>query len=65
MADAAIRWGIDFLTTSACRDAKAGSGVKGFGSSFEYTDPRQGTLMSALSIAAQIVRIACMDPFTP
>jgi hypothetical protein len=63
--DAALRWGIDFLTTSACRDAKAGSGLKGFGSSFEYTDPRQGTLMSALAIAAQIVRVACLDPIGP
>ncbi len=62
--DAAVAWGLDFLTTSACRDQKAGSGLKGFGSSFEYTDSRQGTLMSALAIAAQIVRVACLDPVT-
>jgi hypothetical protein len=63
-SDAAVRWGLDFLTTTACHDAKAGSGLEGFGSSFEYTDPRQGTLMSALAIAAQIVRVACLDPVT-
>ena len=61
LAEAARRWGLDFRPTPACRDAKAGNDVKGFGTSFEYRAPRKGTLMSVLAIAAQIARLACVN----
>lgn len=61
LAETARRWGVDFLRTRACRDAKAGNDVKGFGRSFEYQAPRKGTLMSVLAIAAQIARLACVN----
>jgi alpha-tubulin suppressor-like RCC1 family protein len=60
LSKVAQRWGLDFLDTSACRDKTAGRGIVGFGTSFEYKVPRTGTLMSALGLAAQIVRLACL-----
>jgi hypothetical protein len=60
-SDIAQRWGIDFSGTAACRDKDAGAGITGFATSFEYLAPRDGTLMSTLGLAAQVVRLSCLS----
>ncbi|MBI5542776.1 MAG: hypothetical protein HY901_02730 [Deltaproteobacteria bacterium] len=60
-SDLAQRWGLDFSGIAACQDKNAGSGIAGFGRSFEYVGvARKGTLMSTLGLAAQIVRMSCL-----